>query len=216
MALDELPQDSPIKEDIEQINSAAAKGKELIHKILTFSRQIDHDKKPLLLHSVINEVIDMLKVTMPSNIEVKRVLDSHSGTILADKVQMHQVIMNLAVNSYHAMKEKGGTLEIKLTTKYFEKDQIKAYKNLKEGNYVMLTIKDAGHGMSHQTKSRIFEPFFTNKEVGEGTGLGLSVVHGIIKNHNGFITVDSEPGNGTTFNIYIPQLYEKDRNMEDK
>ena len=209
MALDDLPDDSNIKEDIEQINSAAARGKDLIQKILTFSRQIDYDKKPLRLHEVINEVVDLLKVTMPSNVDVKIELDADAGTIFADRTQMHQVLMNLAVNSWHAMIETGGMLEIKLKNKHLHSKQLKPYKNLSGGNFVILTVSDTGHGMDRETLCRIFEPFFTNKEVGEGTGLGLSVVHGIIKNHNGFITVDSKRGEGTTFTISLPHYSEK-------
>jgi signal transduction histidine kinase len=216
MALEELPPDSHLKEDIEQINNAASRGKSIIQQILTFSRQIDVDKKSLLLHNVINEVIDLLKVTTPSNIKVRKALDPECGSIIANKTQMHQVIMNLAVNSFYAMKESGGILDIKLTKEYIYKTQLKPYKNLKEGNYVVLTVADTGHGMNKYTMDRIFEPFFTNKDVGEGTGLGLSVVHGIIKNHNGFITVDSESGKGTTFRIYLPQHDERERNMDDK
>ncbi len=209
MVMDDLPKDSHLKNDIVQIHNAASRGKDLIQKILTFSRQIDYNKKNLLLHDVINEVVDLLKVTMPSNVEVKRDLRPDVGTILADRTQMHQVIMNLAVNSWHAMIETGGVLEFKLKMKHLHNKQLKPYKNLSEGNFVILTVSDTGHGMNAETMVRIFEPFFTNKEVGEGTGLGLSVVHGIIKNHNGFITVDSKPGKGTTFTICLPHYDKK-------
>ena len=209
MALDDLPDNSHLKEDIEQIHSAASRGKDLIQKILTFSRQIDYDKKPLQLHNIINEVVDLLKVTMPSNVEVKKELDADAGTILADRTQMHQVIMNLAVNSWHAMIETGGVLEFRLRKKHLQNKHLKPYKNLSGGIFVILTVSDTGHGMDSETMCRIFEPFFTNKEVGEGTGLGLSVVHGIIKNHNGFITVDSKIGKGTTFTICLPHYSKK-------
>ncbi len=213
MALDELHDSSSIKENIDHINNAAIRGKDLIQKILTFSRQIDDNKKPLLLHSVINEVLDLLKATMPSNVKVTRVLNNDAGAVFVDRTQMHQVIMNLAVNSYHSMKEKGGTLEINLGKKFIHNEQIKHYKNLSEGNFVILTVSDTGHGMDSETMNRIFEPFYTNKEVGEGTGLGLSVVHGIIKNHNGLITVESESGKGTIFTIYLPS-YDKKRDTD--
>ena len=205
MTLDELPPQNPIREDIEQIRSAAMQGKKIVQQILTFSRQIDFDKKPLRLCEVINEAVDLIKVSISQDIKIIKEFDPDCGDVLADKTQMHQVVMNLAVNSYHAMKNSGGILKFRLYRSYLQNDDVKIYKNLKDGFYVILTVSDTGHGMDKNTLNRIFEPFFTNKEVGEGTGLGLSVVHGIIKNHNGFIQIESEPGKGSTFRIFLPE-----------
>jgi signal transduction histidine kinase len=205
MALEELSDESTLKYDVEQINNAALRGKDLVQQILTFSRQVDFDKKPLHLHQVVKEVMNLIRASFPSNIEIRQDLDTDCGTILADATQMHQIIMNLCTNSLHAMVNKGGILEVKLDALELNPKKIKANANIKKGNYVRLTISDTGIGMDKQTIDRIFEPFFTNKEVGSGSGLGLSVVHGIVNNYNGAIQVQSEPDNGTIFMIYLPQ-----------
>jgi len=205
MALDELETDNPLRDDVEQIRTAAERGISLVQKILTFSRHIDTDKKPVLLHEVINETIDLVKVSLSKNVILKTDLSSECGTVLADKPQIHQVLMNIVVNALHAMKGKGGKLNIRLNNEFVEKKRLSPYKNLKEDNYVVITISDTGHGMNSETVQRIFEPFYTNKEIGEGTGLGLAIVHGIVKNHNGFIEVVSKPGVGTVFRIYFPE-----------
>jgi signal transduction histidine kinase len=205
MALEELSDESTLKYDVEQINHAALRGKDLVQQILTFSRQVDFDKKPLHLHLVVKEVMNLIRASFPSNIEIRQDLDKDCGTILADSTQMHQIIMNLCTNSMHAMIYKGGILEVRLDALELNPKNIKATGNIKQGNYVRLTVSDTGVGMDKQTMSRIFEPFFTNKEVGTGSGLGLSVVHGIVNNYNGAIQVQSEPGKGTIFMIYLPQ-----------
>lgn len=205
MALEELSDESTLKYDIEQINSAALRGKDLVQQILTFSRQVDFDKKPLHLHLIVKEVMNLIRASFPSNIEIRQDLDTDCGTILADATQMHQIVMNLCTNSLYAMTDKGGILEVRLDALELNPKKIKANANVKKGNYVRLTISDTGIGMDKQTITRIFEPFFTNKEVGSGSGLGLSVVHGIVNNYNGAIQVQSEPGNGTIFMIYLPQ-----------
>lgn len=205
MALEELSDESTLKYDIEQINHAALRGKDLVQQILTFSRQVDFDKKPLHLHQVVKEVMNLIRASFPSNIEIRQDLDNDCGTIMADATQMHQIIMNLCTNSLHAMVDKGGILEVRLDALVFNPKKIKANTNTKKGNYVRLTISDTGVGMDKQTIDRIFEPFFTNKEVGSGSGLGLSVVHGIVNNYNGAIQVQSEQGKGTIFMIYLPQ-----------
>ncbi len=205
MAIEELSDESTLKYDIEQINNAALRGKDLVQQILTFSRQVDFDKKPLHLHLVIKEVLNLVKASFPSNIEIKQDLDENCGTVMADSTQMHQVIMNMATNSYHAMMDKGGVLEIRLSAVNREDIKVKSSSKLKENVYVMITVSDSGHGMDKQTIDRIFEPFFTRKDVGSGSGLGLSVVHGIVNNNNGTIEVESEPGKGTSITIYLPQ-----------
>ena len=205
MALEELSDESTLRYDVEQINNAALRGKDLVQQILTFSRQVDFDKKPLHLHQVVKEVMNLIRASFPSNIEIRQDLNKDCGTILADATQMHQIIMNLCTNSLHAMANKGGILEVRLDALELNPKKIKANANIKKGKYVRLTISDTGVGMDKQTIDRIFEPFFTNKEVGSGSGLGLSVVHGIVNNYNGAIQVQSEPGMGTIFMIYLPQ-----------
>jgi signal transduction histidine kinase/ActR/RegA family two-component response regulator len=205
MALEELSDESTLKYDIEQINSAATRGKDLVQQILTFSRQVDFDKKPLRLDLVVTEVLKLMRASFPSNIEIKQELDKECGTVLADSTQMHQIIMNLCTNAYHAMMGNGGVLRVQLDKKKVGTKRFNGSAKMQKGTYVRLIVSDTGHGMDKQTMERIFEPFFTKKEVGSGSGLGLSVVHGIVSNYNGTIVVESEPGEGSSFIIYLPQ-----------
>jgi signal transduction histidine kinase/CheY-like chemotaxis protein len=205
MALEELSDESVLRYDIEQINHAATRGKDLVKQILTFSRQVDFEKKPLQLQSVIREVMKLIRASFPSNIEIRQELDPGCGTVLADSTQMHQIIMNLSTNAYHAMMEKGGVLHVRLDKVQTPGKQMKNAMKLQKGGYIRLTVSDTGHGMDKSTQQRIFEPFFTKKEVGSGSGLGLSVVHGIVSNYGGTIEVESEYGKGATFRIYLPQ-----------
>ncbi len=209
MAIEELSDESVLKYDIEQINSAATRGKDLVQQILTFSRQVDFDKKSLKLDDIVREVLKLIRASFPSNIEIRQELDTNCGTVLADATQMHQIIMNLCTNSYHAMMNNGGVLTIKLDKVNVGTRQINGSAKIQKGTYVRLAISDTGHGMDKRTMERIFEPFFTKKEVGSGSGLGLSVVHGIVSNNQGSIVVESEPGEGATFMIYLPQHSEE-------
>lgn len=205
MALEELSEDDNLRYDIEQINNAAIRAKDLVQQILTFSRQVDIDKKPLELHHVIREVLSLVKASFPANIEIIQDLNPDCGTVLADATQIHQIIMNLCTNGSHAMAEFGGTLKVELFTKEVTRNLVRKIPKLKVKTYVCISISDTGHGMDKETMERIFEPFYTKKEVGSGSGLGLSVVHGLVNSFNGAITVDSKPGKGSTFTIYFPQ-----------
>jgi CheY-like chemotaxis protein len=174
-----------------------------VQQILTFSRQVDFDKKPLRLDQVVTEVMKLMRASFPSNIEIKQELDKECGTVLADSTQMHQIIMNLCTNAYHAMMGNGGILTVRLDKQKVGTKQFNGSAKMQKGTYLRLIITDTGHGMDKQTVERIFEPFFTKKEV--GSGLGLSVVHGIVSNNKGTIVVESEPGEGSSFIIYLPQ-----------
>jgi len=209
MALEELSDESILRYDIEQINGAAVRGKDLVQQILTFSRQVDFEKKPLKLDDVVREVLKLIRASFPSNIEIQQDLDSNCGTVLADSTQMHQIIMNLCTNAYHAMMSNGGILSVSLDKQAVGARQINGSAKLEKGVYIRLLIADTGHGMDKRTLERIFEPFFTKKEVGSGSGLGLSVVHGIVSSNNGAIVVESEPGKGSRFIIYLPQYSEE-------
>lgn len=205
MVLEELSDESPIKDDVEQINGAAVRAKYLVQQILTFSRQVDLDKKPIRLDHVVEEVLQLIKASFPSNIEIKQLLDRSCGFVLADSTQMHQIIMNLCTNAQHAMMDNGGTLTVSLEKEKVGSRQYNGSPKMLKGDYVRLSVADTGHGMDKSTVERIFEPFYTKKEVGSGTGLGLSVVHGIVDNCNGTIIVKSKPGKGSVFTIYLPQ-----------
>lgn len=205
MALEELDEENSLRYDIEQIHNAALRAKDLVQQILTFSRQVDVDKKPIHLDKVIREVLSLVKASFPSNIEIILDLDPNCGTVMADTTQIHQVIMNLCTNAYHSMLEGGGTLKIELYVTRVNRDFVNKNPKLKIGNYICASITDTGHGMDKDTIGRIFEPFFTKKEVGQGSGLGLSVVHGIVNSFDGIITVDSKENKGSNFTIYLPQ-----------
>lgn len=209
MALEEIEEDNTLRFDIEQINHAAQRARDLVKQILTFSRQVDVVKKPLKLDQVINEVLNLMRASLPKNVEIQTDLDPYCGTVQADSTQMHQVLMNLCTNAAHAMKESGGILELRLHEEDIDTQRSKTLNNVPPGKYAVITVRDTGHGMDAQTLQRIFEPFFTKKEVGVGAGLGLSVVHGIINSYRGTITVRSEVGEGTIFNIYLPQFTEE-------
>jgi signal transduction histidine kinase/ActR/RegA family two-component response regulator len=215
MALEELPAESNLRFDIEQINNAAHRGKDLVQQVLTFSREVDFANKPIQLQPIISEALNLIKASFPPGIEINQDYDQNIGTVLADPTHIHQIVMNLCTNANHAMMKSGGILNVKLdAVKIDHKISGKAPK-LKKGDYLRLTISDTGHGMDIKTQERIFEPFFTRKEVGSGSGLGLSVVHGIVNNYGGAIEVDSNPGIGTTFRIYLPK-YSGDLPESDK
>ncbi len=205
MAREELPEESPLRFDIEQINNAALRGKDLVQQILTFSREVGFEKKPIQLQPIVAEALNLLKASFPPGVEIQQHLDPRIGTVLADPTQIHQIVMNLCTNANHAMMKMGGILKVKLDGVKIDQKSAEKIPNLKKGDYIRLTISDTGYGMDIKTQERIFEPFFTRKEVGSGSGLGLSVVHGIINNYGGAIVVDSNPGEGTTFSIYLPK-----------
>jgi signal transduction histidine kinase/ActR/RegA family two-component response regulator len=205
MAREELPEESNLRFDIEQINNAALRGKDLVQQILTFSREVDFEKKPIQLQPIVAEALNLLKSSLPPSVEIRQNLDSRIGTVLADPTHIHQIVMNLCTNANHAMMKTGGILEVKLDAIRIDQKSIEKIPNLKKGDYIRLIISDTGYGMDIKTKERIFEPFFTRKEVGSGSGLGLSVVHGIINNYGGAVGVDSTPGEGTTFTVYLPE-----------
>ena len=191
---------------LDQIFKAGQRAKDLVNQILTFSHQKEKNEKPIEIKYCIKETLNLLQATMPSNIEIKHDIQKESGIVMADQTQIHQIIMNLCTNAAHAMQEDGGVLEISLRNIDFDQTTAAIHQRLESGPYVDLTVSDTGHGMNQETLQRIFDPYFTTKRKGEGTGLGLSVVHGIVKNLNGVIKVYSEPGSGTTFNIYLPRV----------
>src|SRR5262249_46711257 len=158
-------------------------------------------RQPLQLAPLIQEALALLRAAFPATIELRQELADTISTVVADPTQIHQVLLNLCTNAAHAMRDKGGTLTVGLDTCECVADLPVGAPRLPLGPYVRLTVQDTGHGMTPAIVERIFEPFFTTKDVGEGTGLGLAVVHGIIVNHGGAIRVDSTPGHGTTFTV---------------
>ena len=204
IALEEVSEDHQLKLRLERILNAGSRGKELVNQILTFSRQQEKAYQPVNLGSIVEEALKMLRPLIPSTIDIRSHLKPSLNIIMADPTQIHQIIMNLFTNSSHAMRVNGGNLEIYVEDIDLDQKSSAQYVELQPGPHVVLTVTDTGHGLDKDVIGRIFEPFFTTKKLGDGTGMGLSVVHGIVKGLKGAITVDSEPGQGTTFKLFFP------------
>ncbi len=196
---------------LEEVTKGAQRAKELVQQILTFSRKMEQQKHPLQISLVVKEALKMLRASIPTTIEIKHNILS-DATVLADPTQIHQVMMNFCTNAYHAMRETGGTLSVSLSEVELGDDFTEA--GLEPGRYLKLEISDTGCGIAPAIKEKIFEPYFTTKKQGEGTGLGLSVVHGIVKSHRGHITVESEEGKGTSIQVYLPVIEEKSAELQ--
>ncbi len=200
--------DPELREDLDGVYVAAVRARELIKQILAFSRKSEQKKTPLQIALVVNEALKLLRSSIPTSIEIKQNIASKK-CVLSDSTQIHQIVMNLCTNAYHAMRETGGTLTISLTELELAADDPILGVELSQGNYLHLQVSDTGLGIAKEVREKIFEPYFTTKKVGEGTGLGLAVVHGIVQNHGGYISVSSELGQGTTFHVYLPTLESK-------
>ena len=188
---------------LDEVLKAAIRAKDLVQQILAFSRRSEEKKQPLQVSLIVKEALKMLRATLPSTINVITNVTS-KAVVLADPTQIHQIMMNLCTNAAHAMQENGGTLEVRLTDALLTLEDIPYFSDLQPGPHVKLTVKDSGCGISPDILDRIFDPFFTTKEKGVGTGLGLAVVHGIMKSHGGTIEVSSLPDEGTTFHVFLP------------
>jgi len=205
LAILDVPDGSNIKQDLKGVLKAGRRAEDLVQQILAFSRQREQEKKPLRVSLIVKEAMKFLRASLPTTIELRQNIDKDTGIVEADSTQIHQVLMNLCTNGYHAMKEEG-ILKVSLMNVYIDADAEKQFPDMSSGPYLRLSVSDTGHGMPPDVKERIFEPYFTTKEIGEGTGLGLAVVHGIVKDHGGAITVYSEPGKGSTFHVYLPVI----------
>ncbi|GJL57123.1 MAG: hypothetical protein NPIRA02_42550 [Nitrospirales bacterium] len=194
---------------LEEVLQAGQRAKNLVQQILTFSRQGDAGKKPIQLQAIVEEALKLLRASMPSTIAVKQDLESSAGPVFADPTQIHQVMMNLGTNAEYAMRGKNGTLHVTLNEITVDDNtEASAHPGLAAGRYVRFTMTDSGQGIPPDVLSRIFDPFFTTKGVGEGTGMGLAVTHGIVTDHEGAISVNSELGIGTTVVVYFPRTVE--------
>ncbi|MCP4713710.1 MAG: response regulator, partial [Deltaproteobacteria bacterium] len=214
LANNEVSQDSSIQEYLSLILKSSDRAKELVKQILTFSRKRQDERKTLQLSTIIKEATKLLRSTIPTTIEINQIIDESTGIINADPTQMHQIVMNLCTNAAYAMQESGGVLEITLSPIIITQESLSKYHDVSPGPFVELKITDSGIGIEPRLIHRIFEPFFTTKEMEKGTGMGLAVVHGIVKDHGGNISVDSRPGKGTTFTILLPQVVAEPDNEE--
>lgn len=204
LMLEDCEDGSYLQEDLNEMLKACNRGKALVQQILTFSRQDKPSHEPVLLQPILKESLKLLRATIPTTIHINNHIQDKVRPVVADPTQLHQVVMNLCTNAYHAMRRGGGEMRIGLREVELDENYNEWDHQLPFGHYLQLTVSDTGHGMDDETASRVFEPFFTTKPLGQGTGMGLAVVHGIVRNHGGNILVRSVLGEGTTFCIFLP------------
>lgn len=205
LAHEDIAAEHRSRKHLQEVLKAGHRAKELVHQILAFSRQSAPERKPVAIGMIIKETLKLLRATLPTTIQIRSELNTGNDRVVADPVQIHQVLMNLCMNAGHAMREKGGTLTVSLNEVTVTEESAAHAALLPAGAYLKLSVRDTGHGMVKAVMDRIFDPFFTTKPLGEGTGLGLSVVHGIVTSHGGQISVSSEPNVSTTFDVVLPQ-----------
>ena len=202
-----MPEGSENRENLEQVLKASDRATGLVRQILAFSRQGQGkpERKPMELAPIVQEALKLLRASLPSTIEMRQSLDQDCGSVLGEPTQIHQLVMNLCTNAYQAMRASGGILEVSLTPIDVGSKLARQHAGLQTGPHIRLTVRDNGPGIDPAIRERIFDPFFTTKKAGEGTGLGLSVAHGIVRSHGGAIDVQSAPGGGTEFFVYLPR-----------
>jgi nitrogen-specific signal transduction histidine kinase/ActR/RegA family two-component response regulator len=201
---EDLPEGSRMQSNMQEVLKAGIRARDLIGHIMAFSRQDEGQRRPVQIGLIVKEVLKLLRASLPTTIDIRQDIKSQSDLISGDPTEIHQVLMNLSTNAGHAMREKGGVLEVRLVDEDLDAGAASQHPDLKPGPYLTLTVSDTGCGMDPEVMERIFEPYFTTKEVGEGTGMGLAVVYGIVESHGGAVTVDSTPGKGTTFQVFFP------------
>jgi len=207
LSLEDLPDDSPARSNLQRVINLANRAKGLSHKILTFSRvPDDSDRVEIPLGPVVAEAMSMVRALIPASIDIRLEIDGDAGIVSCDPGEIQQLVVNLCSNSYLALPAGGGHISVAVQSREVDAEFAARHPRLRPGRYVRLTVADTGRGMDSDTMERIFEPFFTTREVGKGTGLGLSVVHGIVEKHDAEIVVSSEPGCGTTIDVYFPMV----------
>ena len=206
MAIEDTQDRPDVQKSLQNVSKAAIRARDLVKQILSFSRRTDHQRSPLSISPIIRETVQLLRASIPSMIDIKLSITATSDMVVASPTEAQQIVMNLATNASLAMQEKGGALEVILTDIDFEPDSPVFGADVLPGEYVQLVVKDTGVGMSPDVMKRVFEPFFTTREVGKGTGMGLAVVYGIVRDLQGTVTVESEPGVGSTFRVFLPKV----------
>jgi len=204
LAIDDVPEWNPANECLKEIRTASLRAKDVVRHILSFARKSHIERKPIQIAQIIKDSLKLMRASIPTTIDIRQSILCNYDTVLADPTQINQVLMNLCTNAAHAMREEGGVLEVKLQDVKLDEDMVAQYEELTPGRYVRLTVRDTGQGIDPEIMDRIFDPFFTTKGLAEGTGMGLSVVHGIVKSHDGVIKVKSEPGHGTIIEVLLP------------
>ncbi|WP_054697201.1 response regulator [Desulfosarcina cetonica] len=204
LALADIPTGQAPRANLERILTASLRAREMIQQLLSFSRKEESGRKPIQLNHVITESLKLMRASLPTNISIEKDICDTPCTILADATQIHQVMLNLCTNAAHAMEPDGGTLSVQLEPVTLDSQSTNEFNCLKPGHYARLVVADTGHGIDKSIIERIFDPYFTTKETGKGTGMGLSVVHGIIKSNGGTIRAFSRPGRFTEFHLHLP------------
>ena len=210
LALDASKSNPKARRFLDQLLGASERAADLIRHILTFSREAESQKKPMWITPILKESLNFLRASIPASIEIRRNIDPDGGLVNGDATQIHQVIMNLITNAAHSMRDRGGILEVDLEDVELSAESSELKPGMAPGVYQRLRVSDSGHGIPPEILDRIFDPYFTTKQVGEGTGLGLSVVDGIIRGHEGHINVKSTVGKGSVFEVYLPVITEKE------
>jgi PAS domain S-box-containing protein len=205
LAVDDVSEWNPARLNLKEIRTACLRAKDVVRQLLSFARKSRLEKKPINLAPIVDESLKLLRSSIPKSIEFRQNISKDIDIIMADPTQINQVLINLCTNAEHAMSN-GGMIEVTVKNSELDKDTAAQYHELNPGHFVTITVRDTGHGISQDEIDRIFDPYFTTKEIGKGTGMGLAVVHGIVKEHSGLITVESELGEGTTFSIYFPAI----------
>jgi len=213
MLLEDISEDGPVRNSLNEIYTGALRARDLVHQILSFSRQGETEFQMMKIQPIVKEALKLIRATIPAGIAMVQNIQPGCGAVTADPTHIHQIVMNLTTNAYHAMEESGG--ELKVSLEQIQWDRLNpVYPDLVPGSYACLTVADTGPGIRREIMDRIFEPFFTTKEKGKGTGMGLSVVHGIVKAMNGAVQVSSEPGRGTEFRVYLPVVGKGDEKKD--
>ena len=208
IARDALPPESFAAESLDKVLNASHRAVTLVKQILAFSRHEEIERIPLKPAYIIKEALKLLRPSLPSTVEIKQQIDTTTKPVLADPTQLHQILINLCTNAFHAMEQTGGILAITLKDCELSQENLVNHQKVQPGSFVVLSVSDTGTGIDPDIWGRIFDPYFTTKELGKGTGMGLSIVHGIVTSYGGFITSESEPGKGTMFRVFFPAIKE--------
>jgi len=215
LAREESLPESTVANDLDQIIMAATRARDLVIQILAFSRQTETESVSLKPAHIVREILKLLRSILPTGIDIRQDIDDETDVIVADPTHIHQILMNLCTNAFHAMEASGGTLFISLHKAVLGKEDLLDMPDVQPGNFMQLSIRDTGPGIPLEIQNKIFDPYFTTKETGKGTGMGLAIAHGIVQSYGGFIRLHSTPGEGTVFHIYLPTVPEHALGKQD-
>jgi len=206
LAYDDVPDWNPARNNLNEIKTACLRARDVVRQLLSFSRKSEKKQKPILINDIVKESMKLMRASLPTSISIELNIPDMSEIILADPTQIHQILINLCTNSSHAMETDGGILSVDLKKIFLNETSSEPNSPLKTGDYIEITVRDTGHGIPEDIQEKIFDPYYTTKEVGKGSGMGLSVVHGIVENHNGKLSLESKPGSGTSIHVMLPVL----------